>query len=114
MKRIELSDRALSEAIEEMSCGLIDASLGGNLFKKRVALSGKGKRGGVRVIVAAKLEDRWFFIYGSEKNEKDNINTKELKALRELAEDLLSFDDKQIMRAITLRELEEIDYGKEI
>ena len=47
-----LSDQALVKAVAEMEQGLIDADLGGSVLKKRVALPGRGKRGGVRVIVA--------------------------------------------------------------
>ena len=46
-----LSDQALVKAVAEMEQGLIDADLGGSVLKKRVALPGRGKRGGVRVIV---------------------------------------------------------------
>lgn len=68
-----------------MSHGLIDAHLGRSIVKKRVAINGKGKRGGARTIVATKKEDRWFFVFGFIKNEQANISTKELAALTELA-----------------------------
>jgi hypothetical protein len=35
-----------------MAAGLIDADLGGGVLKKRVGLAGRGKRGGVRTLVA--------------------------------------------------------------
>ena len=38
-----LPDCVLCKAVEEMQCGLVDASLGGLLFKKRVAGQGAGK-----------------------------------------------------------------------
>jgi hypothetical protein len=47
-----VTDRALRVAVAEMESGLVDARLGGGLFKKRVALPGGGKRGGARTIVA--------------------------------------------------------------
>ena len=43
-----LQDHALSSAVNEMQNGLVDADLGGNVFKKRVALGSQGKSGGVR------------------------------------------------------------------
>ncbi|MFY9138571.1 MAG: type II toxin-antitoxin system RelE/ParE family toxin, partial [Zwartia sp.] len=33
-----------------MTHGLIDADLGGGILKKRVGLSGRGKRGGARTL----------------------------------------------------------------
>ncbi len=76
-----------------MAQGLIDAELGGHVVKKRVALSGQGKRGGARTIVATKMTDRWFFLFGFSKNERANIDKKELKILQEVAKELLSFND---------------------
>lgn len=40
MKKAGLTDAALWAAVEEMSQGLIDADLGGDIVKKRVALPG--------------------------------------------------------------------------
>ncbi len=72
-----------------MANGLIDADLGGGVIKKRVALPGRGKRGGSRTLVATNKADRWFFVFGFEKNERANINDKELEALQATAADLL-------------------------
>jgi hypothetical protein len=44
-----------------MERGLIDANLGGGIIKKRVALPGRGKRGGARTLVATNSANRWFF-----------------------------------------------------
>jgi len=49
-----LSDDALRTAIDEMERGLIDAGLGGHVMKKRVAVGSRGKRGGVRTLLALK------------------------------------------------------------
>jgi hypothetical protein len=58
----------LCAAVEEMASGLIDADLGGHVYKKRVPVPGRGKRGGARTILGSNLGDRWFFLYGFEKN----------------------------------------------
>lgn len=70
MRKAGLSDEALSRAVAEMAQGLIDADLGGHVVKERVALPGQGKRGGAGVIVATKLADRRFFLFGFGKNER--------------------------------------------
>jgi hypothetical protein len=40
-----------------MAAGLIDADLGGSVYKKRVPLTGRGKHGVARVLVATKHAD---------------------------------------------------------
>ena len=59
-----LNNKALLEAVTEIEKGLIDANLGGHLYKQRVAVGGKGKSGGVRILLAYKPADKVFFIYG--------------------------------------------------
>ena len=108
MRKAGLTDEALCRAVGEMAQGLVDADLGGHVVKKRVALPGKGKSGGVRTIVATKLADRWFFLFGFSKNERANIDPTELKALQEMAQELLGFDDQQLEAALAAGELVEV------
>ena len=108
MRKSGLTDKALSDAVDEMARGLVDADLGGHVVKKRVALPGKGKSGGARTIVATKLADRWFFLFGFSKNERANIDKDELKALQEVAQELLGFDDQQLEAALAAGELVEV------
>ena len=49
-KREDLTDSELAGAVSEMQRGLIDARLGGGVFKKRVAKRGQGKSGGYRAM----------------------------------------------------------------
>ncbi len=84
----------------EMESGLIDAKLGGNVYKKRIALRGRSRRGGARTIVAFKIEECAFFIYGFAKNERANIKQDELKALKAYAKELLSYSDKDLEKVL--------------
>lgn len=113
MQKTGLTDDALCDAVSEMVQGLIDADLGGHVVKKRVALPGQGRRGGARTIVATKLDDRWFFLYGFGKNERVNIDKGELKMLQEVAKDLLGFDDRQLVTALTVGEIVEVCNGND-
>ena len=63
-----LTDAAICDAVKEMNNGLFDADLGGGLFKKRIAKQGKGKSGGFRTLLATNRGDKWFFIFGFQKN----------------------------------------------
>ena len=72
MRKTELTDGVLCAAVREMTQGLIDADLGGGVVKKRVGLAGRGKRGGARTLIATNKNNRWFFLFGFEKNELAN------------------------------------------
>lgn len=108
MRKVGLTDDDLCETVSEMVQGLIDADLGGHVVKKRVAPPGQGKRSGARTIVATKLADRWFFLFGFAKNERGNIDKDELKMLQEVAKELLEFDDRQLAIALAADEIVEI------
>lgn len=103
-----VSDKALKAAIQEIGNGLVDANLGGNVYKKRVAIGGKGKSGGVRTILAFKVDDKAFFIYGFAKNARANIRDDEVKALKKYAAELLSYSDKQLQKAVDVGALVEV------
>lgn len=85
MKAVGLVYRDLQVAIAEMQAGLVDARLGGGLIKKRVARPGQGKRGGYRVLVASNFGERWVFLFGFAKNERDNIDDEELRLMKRVA-----------------------------
>lgn len=80
-----IKDEDLWEAVERANMGLISADLGSGLIKQRIARSGQGKSGGFRSIIIFKAGDKAFFVYGFAKNQKTNINEKELKALKKLS-----------------------------
>lgn len=103
-----VDDALLRAAVAEMTQGLADA-LGGYVFKKRIPLSGRGKRGGARTLIAYKQNNVAIFMYGFSKNEQANIDANELKALRLLAKQLLSFSDADLVRAVKASELREVN-----
>jgi hypothetical protein len=108
LSKTDLSVEALCKAIEEMERGLVDANLGGGIMKKRVALRGRGKRGSARTLVATNNLNRWFFLFGFEKNERDNISPKELTVLKAVAADLLRLGVAQLEAGVAAKTLQEI------
>ena len=104
-----VSDSALLNAVDEMNRGLHDANLGGHVFKKRVGIGGRGKSGGVRTLVAYRMEDRAFFIFGFAKNERANLRDKELEALKRLASELLRYDEQELDEALSAGKLYEVE-----
>lgn len=108
MRKTELTEAALRKAVEEMAAGLVDADLGGGVVKKRVGLAGRGKRSGARTLVATKKSDRWFFLYGFQKNDRSNLSDEELDALQAIAADLLALTHEQLDEAVRRGTLQEI------
>ena len=113
MRKTELTDQSLIKAVEEMVLGLIDADLGGYVVKKRVGLAGRGKRGGARTLVATNKGNRWFFVFGFEKNERATIAVDELEALQEIAVDLLARTGPELDKSVKEGLLQEIRHDDE-
>ena len=87
---------------------MVDADLGGAIPKKRVALPGRGKSGGARVLLATRREATWFFVFGFEKSERANVSAAELDALQRLAHDLLALSSQQLDAHASSGALQEI------
>lgn len=109
-----LTDEMLSKAVSEIDRGLVDASLGGSLFKKRIALPGRGKSGSVRTLLAIKHGYKAFFLYGFEKNQRDSLTAREEKAYKLIAKTILEYTDMELDERLSNKSLIEIDYQPEI
>jgi len=109
-RKAGLNNSLLETAVLEIKSGLLDADLGGGIVKKRIALPGRGKRGSTRTLLATNMDDRWFFIFGFEKNERENISENELSTLRKLAKDLLGMTVTQITVSVGEGSLVEVEY----
>lgn len=105
----KLTDIALKKVIKEIEGGLIDADLGGHIYKKRAAIEGLGKSGGLRTIIAFKIDSNAFFIFGFPKNKRANISDKELKSLKLMAKELLSYNDLTLKKALIAGSLIEVE-----
>lgn len=108
VKDNDLSEDSLCEAIRELSIGLVHASLGGSVFKQRIARKGQGKSGGFRTIIFFKLQERAFFVYGFAKSVQGTVGRDDLAELKNLAKEMLNYDDKTLSRSIQSGELIEI------
>lgn len=103
-----LTNDTLKTVIVELNNGLHDGNLGSGLYKKRIAMSGQGKRGSHRTLLAFKHDTCAFFIYGFSKNDIDNISQKEKIAYKALAKVLLNSDKKTLNNMIQLGTIIEI------
>lgn len=107
-RKERLDDERLYEAIKRAEQGVVDADLGGNLIKQRVARLGQGKRGGYRTVIAYRTAQRSVFLYGFAKSERENIDERELDDLKKLARHYLSYNDGQIAKALSETDLREL------
>jgi hypothetical protein len=108
-RKSRVSDEQLLIAAVELDSGLFAAALGGQLFKVRLAGQSSGKSSGYRTIIAYRKGDRLLFLYGFAKNERENIDFKELEALEKLSKDYLSLSISELERAIKLGILVELE-----
>jgi len=111
-KKEKISDSALLEAVQRAEKGLIDAHLGGHIIKQRVRREGQGRSSGYRVLVAVRLKERYVFITGFAKNEKDNLSDAELETAQEIAIGWLNASVNQIEFSVIEGQLQEIKYEK--
>jgi hypothetical protein len=58
--------------------------------------------------VATNKGNRWFFVFGFEKNERANIDVKELEAVQRIAADLLGLESSALDTQIANEALKEI------
>jgi hypothetical protein len=85
VRREKIPDTSLFEAVMRAENGLIDADLGGNVIKQRVARAGQGRSGGYRLLIAFRAKHRAVFLLGFAKNERDNIDDDQLAMLKKIA-----------------------------
>ena len=107
-RREKINDESLKKAISQMQQGLIDADLGGNVFKQRIARPGQGKSRGYRTIIFFKEGERAFFVYGFAKSERKNVDDAEIAVFKKAAKELLSLSDDQIRQLVENGALTEV------
>ena len=100
-KKEGVSDEELCAVVSEMSRGLLGDRLGAHIYKKRIKIEGRGKRGGARALVLYKDTDVTLFLYGYLKNDRADISQKEERQLRLFASDFmkLSSADRSRLKA---------------
>ena len=103
----------LREAIDRAEQGNVDAELGGNLIKQRVAREGQGRSGGYRAVIAYHTKTRSVFLYGFAKNQLQNISADDLEDIKRTAKRFLSMNDEELEKAVAASELIEVTHDTE-
>ena len=81
-----ITDPVLCALIREFENGLFEANLGNHLFKKRIALTGKGKSGGGRTILFYQKGKKLILCFGFNKNQQDNLSALEIRLLHKMSD----------------------------
>ncbi len=103
-KKEGLADSLLCEAILEFESGLCEANLGNHLFKKRIALAGRGKSGATRTILFYQKGKKLIFCFGFNKNQQDNLSDGEFKLLNKLSDTFQQITEDAVIKNIKHRE----------
>jgi hypothetical protein len=96
-----IADAALREAVARAEKGQIDADLGGEVVKQRIARPGQGRSKGYRTIIFFRRgtfseRSRAFFVYGFAKSQRSNIDDDEEEQFKEAAKRVLALTEKQL------------------
>ncbi|MCB9771360.1 MAG: type II toxin-antitoxin system RelE/ParE family toxin [Candidatus Omnitrophica bacterium] len=100
-----ITDKILLEAIHEFKNGLFEASLGNYLYKKRVALAGRGKSSGARTIVFYQEGKKLIFCFAFEKNRQSNLTSVDMKLLKKLSDMYQKSTEEEILADIQYGDL---------
>jgi len=104
-----VSDEILCQAACEIEQGRYEADLSGGVCKKEVAVSGRGKSGSTRTLVAKKHIAAIFFLVGREKNTPgSDFSTKEVDAAKIIAHALEGASIKKLDDMVATEVLKEI------
>lgn len=110
-----ISDAALQEAADRAEKGLIDADLGGEVIKQRIARRGQGRSSGYRTIILFRRGTKAFFVYGFPKSQRANIDADELKQFRDAAKHVLALTERQLAELLKRGDFIEVkEDGQEI
>jgi hypothetical protein len=107
-KSERIADTELLAAIDQADRGNVDARLGGNVLKLRIAREGGGSSGGYRTVVAFVAGEKSFFIHGWAKNEYGNVSAPFLADLKKIAKVLLEMKESDLAPAIEQGKVREI------
>lgn len=99
-RKAGISDADLTDVVERVSRGLVDADFGGGVIKQRIARPSAGKSGGFRTIILLKIGSRAFFVHGFAKNDLGNIRKDELDMFKVLAQQVLNLEDERLEAAL--------------
>ncbi|TCQ90478.1 MULTISPECIES: type II toxin-antitoxin system RelE/ParE family toxin [Rahnella] len=102
----KLWEKDILKSAHELANGLFDADFSGNIYKKRIAPTGRSKSGFGRALIAFRFDERIFFMAGWEKKNVPKsgreISEPALRVFKSLARELLNISDMQLSKDLNL------------
>jgi hypothetical protein len=95
-----IADAVLSDAVARAEKGQIDADLGGEVIKQRIARPGEGRSKGYRTIILFRRRAKAVFVYGFAKSQRANIDNDEKEQFKQAAKHVLALTDKQLAELV--------------
>lgn len=108
-----IADAALREAVARAEKGQVDADLGGEVIKQRIARPGQGRSKGYRTIILFRRGEKAFFVYGFSKSQRANIDADEERQFKEAAKHVLALTEKQLAELLKKGDFGEVVAPKE-
>jgi hypothetical protein len=104
----------LREAVARAEKGQIEADLGGEVIKQRIARPGQGKSKGYRTIILFRRGTssggtRAIFVYGFSKSQRANIGDDEEEQFKEAAKHVLALTEKQLSELLKKGDFVEVE-----
>jgi len=95
-RKESIADAALHEAVSRAERGLIDADLGGDVIKQRIARAGQGRSKGYRTVILFRRGARAVFTYGFAKSQRSNIDENEQDEFKQAARYVPALSERQL------------------
>jgi hypothetical protein len=103
-----ITDAVLREAVARAARGQIDADLGGEVIKQRIARPGEARSKGYRSIIFFRRGVKAFFVYGFAKSQRANIDDKDEEQFKEAAKHVLALTEKQLAELLVRGDFMEV------
>ena len=103
-----IADAVLCEAVARAEKSQIDANLGGEVIKQRIARPGQGRSKGYRTIILFRRGAKAFFVYGFAKTQRANIDDAEKAQFKEAAKHIFALTEKQLAELLKRGDFTEV------
>mgnify|MGYP003670941965 CR=1 FL=1 len=105
VKKLSFTDKTLMDFVETAHSW---DDLGSFLFKARMGLDNQGKRGSARVIISAKVGDKYFYLHSYKKGKKETLTKEDERQFKIVSKILHNLKDDQLMKLVESGEMREV------
>lgn len=110
-RKEKINDEWLCDVIKRVEDGKFDQGHKSDVLYLRVERQGQGTRRGYRTAVLFRKKDKAFFVGAYPRNERDGFSRVEKERFRQMAKDMLGWNDDKLQTAINNGEFIEVKYN---